>query len=336
MWIGLDIGGANLKASDGERTSQTRPYPIWKHPRRLAGELQSLLSSWSGWQGLAVTMTAELADCFETKAAGVAHILAEVEKVAEGRQVAVWQTAGEFVDAATAREFPILTAAANWHALATWAGRMCANGSGLLIDIGSTTTDIIPVEDGLPNTLGATDVARLISGELVYLGVKRTPLCGLASSVSRRGRPCPLAAELFATTQDIFLMTGEMAEVPEAHDTADGRPETRPAAHNRLAHMICCDRDEVSLDEAAAMARELRERVIDRISSAVERVASRLPGACVRLLTSGEGEFLANEAVAHVAALSGAPAMSLTQAVGGPHSTASCAYALARLAAERL
>lgn len=35
--IGLDIGGANLKASDGEHRSVSVPLHLWKQPERAAG-----------------------------------------------------------------------------------------------------------------------------------------------------------------------------------------------------------------------------------------------------------------------------------------------------------
>ena len=184
MLLGLDIGGANLKASDGETRSVSRAYAIWRDPEQLADELRALLAPWGAWSVLAVTMTAELADCFTTKADGIDRILAAVEAVANGRPVHVWQTGGEFVTPDEARALPTLVAAANWHALATWAARMLGAEAGLLLDIGSTTTDIIPVSAGLPMPEGRTDLERLQSSELVYLGVRRTPLCALADAVT--------------------------------------------------------------------------------------------------------------------------------------------------------
>ena len=121
--VGLDIGGANLKAAHSDGACRSCPFPLWKSPDRLAEELARLISDWLPGSGLAVTMTGELADCFETKSEGVDRILTAVEQVAEKTPIAVWQTAGEFVDTGTAREFWQLTAAANWHALATFVGR---------------------------------------------------------------------------------------------------------------------------------------------------------------------------------------------------------------------
>ena len=41
--LGLDIGGANLKASDGEARSVARPFALWREPHRLAAALRELL-----------------------------------------------------------------------------------------------------------------------------------------------------------------------------------------------------------------------------------------------------------------------------------------------------
>ena len=47
-------------------------------------------------------------------------------------------------------------AAGNWHALANFVGKsFCSDG--LLIDIGSTTTDIIPILQGAVATTARTD-----------------------------------------------------------------------------------------------------------------------------------------------------------------------------------
>lgn len=333
--VGLDIGGANLKASDGLERSRSRPFAIWRAPERLPEELRRLLEEFGPWDALAVTMTAELADCFRTKREGVDRILSAVEQVAGGREVHVWQTGGEFVSPDEARELTPLVAAANWHALATWGARMVPAGTGLLIDIGSTTTDVIPIEAGMPMPQGRTDVERLLSGELVYTGVKRTPLCALAATAPLRGADCPLATELFATTRDVYLLLEDLPEQPEENDTADGRPATREHAHSRIAHMLCCDGTELSEDEMLGICRDLADRQVTTIAAAIRRVSARLPSPPRSILLSGEGEFLARRGI-KTAGFSTDLAISLWTALGPEHSTAACAFALARLARERL
>ncbi|QDU36916.1 Hydantoinase/oxoprolinase [Maioricimonas rarisocia] len=334
--IGLDIGGANLKASDGEAQSISIPFPLWKQPERLPEALAELITRFAATDTLAVTMTGELADCYATKSEGVADILAAVEQAAADTPVGVWQTSGEFVEPEVAREFWMLTAAANWHALATLAGRIAPTGAALLIDIGSTTTDIVPLVDCLPMPAGRTDLERLQCGELVYSGVKRTPVCAIAHSVPFGADHCPLAAELFATTHDVYLLTGDIPEDADDTGTADGRPATIECARDRLTRMLCADRSEVSLDEITDVARFLADVHRQRLAGALQRVLRCLPGTCGSVLTSGEGEFLARRLVADSPALKDATFLSLAEMLGDEHSQAACAYALARLGSERL
>ncbi|MBC8116482.1 MAG: hypothetical protein H7062_18990, partial [Candidatus Saccharimonas sp.] len=320
--LGLDIGGANIKAADEAGRAVSRAFAIWMHPERLADELDSIVREFPQTERVAVTMTAELADCFATKSEGVRFILDAVEVSVQrtllrkdaapagpcgaqmpepattARQeprppeslVDVWTTDGRFVSASEACEQPMLVAAANWHALATWVGReflsstrhspLVTHPSSLLIDIGTTTTDIIPLVDGRPVARGLTDVGRLQTGELSYSGVKRTPLCAIAHAVPFQSGYCPLAAELFAATLDVYLLLGDIASNETDLDTANGKPATVAAAHDRLARMLCCDRDEVSFEEAVQVARFLADVQRQRLAGSLERVASPWPGPC--------------------------------------------------------
>lgn len=332
--IGLDIGGANLKASDGERRSLSRPFPLWREPQRLAVALRNLLDAFPPAGLLAVTMTGELADCFLTRSDGVNRILDAVETAAAGTPIAVWQTGGEFVSVDEARGLVPLVAAANWHALAMWGARAVPDGAGLLVDVGSTTTDVIPLCDGLPAAVGRSDLERLLSRELVYTGVRRTPVNAVAHAVAIREARCPLAAELFATMLDAYLILGEIAEDESDLQTADGRPTTCRWARHRLARMLCSDPEELSHEELSHIARELASIQQQRISDAVSTVLERLPRRCELVVTSGEGEFVARRVVRGHPRLAGVTVTSLADRVGTDHSRAACAFALARLAAE--
>jgi (4-(4-[2-(gamma-L-glutamylamino)ethyl]phenoxymethyl)furan-2-yl)methanamine synthase len=331
--LGWDIGGANLKVSDGRRRSIEHPFPLWKQPQELAHAIRQLAGAFEPAAGWAITMTGELADCFSTKREGVAAILSAVIEAANGLPVQVWTTSGEFVEVDEAKEWPLLTAASNWLALATWSGRMTPVGDALLIDTGSTTTDIIPLVDGFPSPTGRTDVERLLSGELVYTGWKRTPVVAIANQVRLRGRDSPLAAELFATALDVHLLLERVKETDET-DTANGRAATIANAHDRLARMLCCDRDELSLEEAREIAVELAARQVAQISSALRRVVDAMNTPPVAIVTSGSGEFLARRAVEQCG-LQMPQRLSLNESLGRDHAAAACAFALARLAIER-
>jgi len=80
-WLGLDIGGANLKlAHSNVQTawSKSLPFAMWKESTQLASALARAIDDSPEFQGIAVTMTGELADCFATRAQGVACILDQV------------------------------------------------------------------------------------------------------------------------------------------------------------------------------------------------------------------------------------------------------------------
>ena len=117
--LGLDVGGANLKAAHAGGAARSRPFALWKNPGGLADALRGLIAEMPSAELLAVTMTGELCDCFESKRQGVIAILDAVEEAAAGKPIRVWRTDGQFVDLAAARNTPLKAAAANWLALAT-------------------------------------------------------------------------------------------------------------------------------------------------------------------------------------------------------------------------
>jgi probable H4MPT-linked C1 transfer pathway protein len=325
--LGLDIGGANLKAAHTDGIAVSRPFALWKDPGGLATALRDLLSTLPAADRLAVTMTGELCDCYENRRQGVAAILDAVEQAADGRTVRVWRTDGRFSDPASGRGDALLTASANWLALATFAGREAPQGPALLLDIGTTTTDIIPLLDGQPTPQGRTDRERLESGELVYKGWRRTPVCALMAGAG--------AAEQFSAMLDVYLVLGAVPEDENDRDTADGRPATQAAAHARLARMLGADLETTTEKERLELARLVSQRLVRQIVEAVERTARRLPGPPQTVVVAGSGDFLARSVLYAQEAFPPCPVAALSYELSPEIATAACAYAVAVLLAER-
>ncbi len=337
--LGLDIGGANLKAATATKQAASASFALWKNPDGLADALRQLLAKFPEADEFAVTMTGELCDCFETKRQGVAHILKHVRAVSRSHPVRVWSTAGRFLDCEQAAADPMAVASANWHALATLAGQWCPRGVGLLIDIGSTTTDLIPLLDGRPDPRGMTDPTRLREGELLYTGARRTPIM----AVHPQGK---IAAEHFATMHDAYLLTGDIAEDATDCDTADGRPATKAFAHARMSRMLCGDPEvtpEADTYEFADLTRRYQRcEIFDRVITQFERRRlvrdSSLDAECLVVVTSGSGEFLAIEAMTDANNLIWdkiTKHVSLTAEFGPELAACAPAYAVAVLATER-
>lgn len=332
--LGLDIGGANLKAATSEGAARSEPFDVWRAPGELAARLRDLMNWFPRPDVVAVTMTAELADCFATKAEGVDFIIAAAKEAAGAVPIRVWQTTGELTTADSARKSFRRVAAGNWHALATWAGRLAPRGRSLLLDIGSTTTDVIPLHDGRPCPEGLTDIERLVSRELVYSGIRRTLLCALLQSVPVRGRDCAIAAELFATTLDVNLILGLITDNPADRHTADGRPATVACALDRLARMVCCDRDEIDLEEARRIAVVFADAQESVIASAIAEVVGRDSTSLDAVMIAGSGESLASRIIARHPMTRNARLIRLAETLSPELAEAACAYAVAVLASE--
>ena len=332
-WLALDVGGANLKAADGRGWARSVPFALAREPERLAAELGVLVTSGPPSSRLAVTMTGELCDSFHTKADGVRHILGAVEAVAAGQEVLVYLVDGRFASVDTARQKPLLAAASNWHALARFACRFFAERSGLVIDVGSTTTDLVPIAGGRVVARAATDTERLLAGELVYSGVVHTPLSALVPALPWRGRECPVAGDCFATTADAYVLLGETSEREVSAWSPDGRPLTRTYAQARLARMICADNSTFGERDALVAARAVRVAQLAQLHKAAQQVTSALKQPADCFVICGAGEFLARRMIS-----AGWPAsrvVSLAKELGPEVSACAPAHALAVLAGER-
>jgi probable H4MPT-linked C1 transfer pathway protein len=332
-WIGLDIGGANIKAAHSDGVARTVPFEVWKRPDELGRTIAGVAAMLPPCEAAAVTMTAELCDCYPTKAVGVRAILDALVEALPGRMIAVWGVDGAFHSLDEARAAPRLAAAANWLALATLAARLFPDAAALLIDIGSTTTDLIPLGRGSVAARGRSDTERLQLGELVYAGVRRTPLCALATDLPFRGVSTGLAAELFASTLDVYLTLGDIPSDPLDLSTADGRPSTADAARDRLARMIGADRDGFSCDDAVGFAQAADACLSDRLEHAAGRACRPTIGRPTAAVIAGSGDFLARRLASRVIGPDG-PIISLKEAWGERASAAGCAFALVRLASE--
>lgn len=332
-WLALDVGGANLKAAHSSGQSRALPFELWKRPDELARALGSLVATLPAADRVALTMTAELCDCYPTKAVGVRAVLDAVQSGSEGRPTLVWGIDGRFHEVEEVREVPRLAAAANWLALATLAARLIPEGPGLLVDIGSTTADLIPLIDGRVAVRGRTDTDRLQTGELVYAGVRRTPICSLGAELPFRGRSTGLTAELFATTLDVYLTLGEIPSDPKDLSPADGRPATADASVDRLARMVGADRDGFTAEDAFAFAQAADESLIGRLERAARRVTEATIGRPRNAVVAGSGEFLARRLASRVLGPGGS-VVSLAEAWGPVASSAACAHALVELAGE--
>jgi probable H4MPT-linked C1 transfer pathway protein len=274
--IGWDLGGIHVKAARivagrVEAVVQA-PCLLWRGPVALDEALAGL-PAWARDEALhAVTMTGELADFFSDRAEGVKALVAWAGKRLAG-QVAIYGGRAGFLQPGGAPEHVADIASANWHATASFVGRRA--GEALLVDIGSTTTDIIQIVAGGVAAAGYTDAERLGTGELVYTGLVRTPLVALASQVPFGGRLVSLMAEYFATTADVYRQLGRLPEEADQQEAADGKGKSLAETRTRLARMVGHDAAEASDEAWRDLAGHFAELQLRRIHDAATQVLSR-------------------------------------------------------------
>ena len=110
------------------------------------------------------------------------------------------------------------------------------------------------------------------------------------------GNEVGLMAEYFATMADVYRLTGELNELHDQSETADGAEKTVSASAKRLARMIGCDYVEHELPRWESMAFKLRNQQIARIQSACQRQMERVQSPKdAPLIGAGVGRFLVKE-----------------------------------------
>jgi (4-(4-[2-(gamma-L-glutamylamino)ethyl]phenoxymethyl)furan-2-yl)methanamine synthase len=330
--IGLDIGGANTKAvwRDGdERRAVSRPFEVWRDREALAWVLREVVAEAAPEpvEAVALTTTAELSDAFRTKREGVGFVLDAAEAALDGPLLLAFTTAGELVPLPEARVRAHEVAAANW--LASALAVAATYPDALMIDVGSTTADVVPIAAGRVVAAGRTDLGRLLAGELVYTGALRTNLAAIAPRVPVRGSSCPVASELFAISADIQLILGHLAPSAYTCPTPDGRPATVEFARERVARLVCADAEQIAAEEIDAIAQFLHAEQVRQIEAAVRRVTGRLEGES-HVVPLGAGAFLARGAAVRAG-------LTVTELPwGAAERDAAPAAALAELLAGRL
>lgn len=296
--IGWDIGGAHVKAVllDGDGSVihvQQIACPLWLGLDQLKTAMLAMLKimqTESQQMRHAVTMTGELVDLFANRHEGVVEIAQFVSKLL-GNEVVFYTinsktNAPHFVAINQVSEHAILIASANWHASACLIAQILP--SALLVDVGSTTTDIIAIENGKVMNQALTDAERMQQDVLVYTGVVRTPVMAVAQKLPLGSVETNVAAEYFATMADVYRLTGELAETVDMAETADGGPKTILASARRLARMVGHDVEDKPLESWQQLAQACRVKQCHQIQSAINKQLT----SNMMILGAGAGHFL--------------------------------------------
>jgi hypothetical protein len=306
--LGYDIGGANTKAAfvcikNGEMLKAkvaVEYFAIWKQPEKLTSVLLALKETLNDGRidGVGVTMTAELSDAYQTKREGVTHILGCVSKAFPKVPIFVLNTNTELEPWGDTIHKPLVAAAANWAATGWLVAQHLKNC--VVVDVGSTSTSIIPIVNSKVAAQGKTDLDKLICGELVYTGSLRTNVAAIVQSIPIRNGATCVASELFALSGDVHLILGNITEKDYTSETADGRGKTLPEALARLARVVCADTEMLSKQEIINMAQFIYDMQIRQVAEGLKKVYGYAKSAAsmkVPVVVTGLGKnFIARKA----------------------------------------
>jgi hypothetical protein len=286
LWIlGLDIGGANIKVglveiSNGrimESRTMVRYLPLWRDgKKKLSSELQEIstfLSQTDKIDQLGLTMTAELSDVFKSKKEGVEYVLKNVENIWSNTKPLIVDNTGRLIAMKECYSNYLTVSSANWAATAkvlTNIFKEC-----ILIDVGSTTTDIVPIVDHKVSVSGRTDLERLATGELIYTGILRSTIPSIVHSIPVKGNETKIASEIFALSADVHLILGNISQGEYSTETADGRGKSYKECLSRLARMVCADSDFLGETELKKIANSIYSEQVKQIEYGLKQVWNR-------------------------------------------------------------
>lgn len=295
---GWDVGGAHLKASlieDGVvREVVQLPSLIWTDLGDAEKALQQAKATFGGSPIHAVTMTGELAEYFGSRVEGVKRLSGLIADAFPNEEVRIFAGRSGFVSPDSAADHSDDIASANWYATAAVVAR--TRQEAILVDIGSSTCDIIPVFGGEVSAAGYSDAERLQTGELIYSAAVRTPVMAVVDEVPFEGSWQGLMAERFAVMADVYRILGTLPEDADLFPAVDGREKDVPGSRARLARNLGRD----ALDHADwqwdAVARFMADVQTDRFSKNVSRSLSRFAfSADAPIVGAGAGRFIAEE-----------------------------------------
>ena len=295
-YIGWDIGGAHLKVASVSKTGKVEMVeqfatPLWQGIDQLEELFPKTINRLPrGSLSHVLTITAELVDIFKDRQAGMNTLINLCEKNL-GDSISLYASDEGLLNLDNARKKINQIASANWHASAVYTASLVE--SGVFIDVGSTTTDIIPFCNNTVNSRGFDDQSRLRFDELIYTGVIRTSLMSLTNKVPFDGEWQNLAAEHFATTADIYRITGHLEESDDLMETADGNNKDIAGSIRRLARMLGTD-STTSIHQYSwyKLAEYFEEVQLQLLTSAVLRVLSIAPDNNRKIVGAGVGRFL--------------------------------------------
>lgn len=237
-FLGIDIGGAHVKTvglCEQKKiifVSQDKVI-LWKNTELLEKYFLKL-NKLFGKIRCGITMTGELCDFFKSRKHGVDKII----KTSKSLKFKTYFFTNKKENFLRKSKFSSI-ASMNWLATGKFLEKKIKDA--LIIDFGSTTTDLIFIKNYKIRNKFFSDFDRINNNELVYTGLTRTPTPFLSNLIVIGKKKYNLASEFFSNTGDLYRIKKLLPPGVDLLDSADGKSKSFTNSLRRLARNLCLD-----------------------------------------------------------------------------------------------
>ena len=295
LYLGWDIGGANTKVCVFDNNFKiidlhTKNIKVWNNFSDMKVFFKYISNIYDSFEIYnLVTITAESCDNFKNRKHGMTEILSNCSNYIKGN-ILFFTNIDKYVDFETAIKSPERLFSTNWILTSKFLNKK--KDIDLIIDIGSTTTDIIFKNMNIQDNIN--DHMRLSNKTLLYLGVIRTPLSMMADNINYNGQDISLVNEVFATTGDIFNINNDIDFSALDYLGSDNLQFTKKNSFIRLARIIGLDYTDYQEEHLNEVAKNFKKLFISKIIDNIRSIFSNNINDFT-ISSIGEGGFLIKE-----------------------------------------
>jgi probable H4MPT-linked C1 transfer pathway protein len=228
-------------------------------------------------------MTAELSDIFENRNKGTKKVINTLCKILPEKKTFFYSNKKHFFKKKEAMEKTNNINSMNWHATANFISNFYPNC--ILVDVGSSTTDIIPIKKKCIIAKGNDDYKRLLHRELVYIGVIRTPI----NAIEKEKK---LIYENFANLGDVYRILNKLPKKMDLVPSQDKKSKNKNDSARRIARIFGKDYKKNDFNKWKKVALQIEKKQKKILKENINKIKKRNFSNSVPIIGAGIGEFL--------------------------------------------